>query len=93
MSLNMFSYLRMNLDNIGLHRVENPSNTDVAVSLHLYCPPFDTCNVFNKSGKKTPAKVTFWSRFGKRIKVCLFSFSYMIRLYSKKLLLLQDIEG
>jgi len=53
-------------DNIGLHRVENSSNTDVAVSLHLYCPPFDTCNVFNKAGKKTPAKVTFWSKFGKR---------------------------
>ncbi|CRK95868.1 CLUMA_CG009315, isoform A [Clunio marinus] len=55
-------------DNIGLHRVENSSNTDVAVSLHLYCPPFDSCNVFNKAGKKTPAKVTFWSKFGKRAK-------------------------
>lgn len=44
-------------DNIGLHRVENSSNTDVAVSLHLYCPPFDSCNVFNKAGKKTSAQV------------------------------------
>jgi len=55
-------------DHIGLHRVENSSNTDVAVSLHLYCPPFDSCNVFNKAGKKTECKVTFWSKFGKRAK-------------------------
>jgi len=55
-------------DNIGLHRVENASNTDVAVSLHLYCPPFDSCSIFNKVGKRTQCKVTFWSKFGKRVK-------------------------
>jgi cysteine dioxygenase len=44
-------------DNIGLHRVENSSNVETAVSLHLYCPPFDTCSIFNKAGKKTEAKV------------------------------------
>lgn len=54
-------------DNIGLHRVENSSITDVAVSLHLYCPPFDKCSVFDKAtGKKTQCKVTFWSKFGER---------------------------
>lgn len=54
-------------DTLGLHRVENPSHTDVAVSLHLYCPPFDTCSIFNKAnGKRTKCKVTFWSKFGKR---------------------------
>jgi len=54
-------------DNIGLHRVENSSNTDVAVSLHLYCPPFDSCSIFSKVGKKSQCKVTFWSKFGKRV--------------------------
>uniref|UniRef100_A0A2M4AKA0 Cysteine dioxygenase n=1 Tax=Anopheles triannulatus TaxID=58253 RepID=A0A2M4AKA0_9DIPT len=54
-------------DTLGLHRVENPSHTDVAVSLHLYCPPFDVCSIFNKqTGKRTKCNVTFWSKFGKR---------------------------
>ncbi|XP_058059455.1 cysteine dioxygenase type 1 [Anopheles bellator] len=54
-------------DTLGLHRVENPSHTDVAVSLHLYCPPFDVCSIFNKrDGKRTKCKVTFWSKYGKR---------------------------
>lgn len=66
------------LDTLGLHRVENPSNTDVAVSLHLYCPPFDSCSVFNKNtGKRTNCKVTFWSKYGeKRDKVLNCFFSY-----------------
>lgn len=55
------------LDNLGLHRVENTSNTDVAVSLHLYCPPFDACQIFNqRTGIRTKCKVTFWSKFGER---------------------------
>lgn len=38
--------------------MENMSNTDVAVSLHLYCPPFDACSVFNKTtGKSTKCSV------------------------------------
>lgn len=54
-------------DSLGLHRVENPSHADVAVSLHLYCPPFDTCSIFNKqTGKRTKCKVTFWSKYGVR---------------------------
>lgn len=57
-------------DNLGLHRVENVSNTDVAVSLHLYCPPFDSCGVYNKAtGKRTKCPVTFWSKYGKREKI------------------------
>ncbi|CAH1401665.1 unnamed protein product [Nezara viridula] len=54
-------------DSLGLHRVENPSSSDVAVSLHLYCPPFGECSVFNQqTGKRTVCKVTFWSKYGKR---------------------------
>lgn len=54
-------------DTLGLHRVENPSHSDVAVSMHLYCPPFDSCSIFNKqTGKRTKCKVTFWSKYGHR---------------------------
>lgn len=54
-------------DSLGLHRVENPSNVERAVSLHLYCPPFDQCKIFNKTtGQSSIAKVTFWSVNGER---------------------------
>ncbi|XP_037946645.1 cysteine dioxygenase type 1 [Teleopsis dalmanni] len=54
-------------DNLGLHRVENPSHSDTSVSLHLYCPPFNSCSVFHKnSGKKISCSVTFWSKYGVR---------------------------
>jgi len=54
-------------DTLGLHRVENASHTDSAVSLHLYCPPYDSCNIFNqKTGKQTKCKVEFYSQYGKR---------------------------
>ncbi|KAH8279131.1 hypothetical protein KR026_002062 [Drosophila bipectinata] len=56
-------------DNLGLHRVENPSHSDTSVSLHLYCPPFDTCSVFQDNCKKSTAKVTFWSKYGVRTKL------------------------
>lgn len=56
-------------DNLGLHRVENASNTNTAISLHLYCPPFNFCSMFNKkTGKRTKCQVTFWSKYGQRIK-------------------------
>lgn len=35
-------------DDIGLHRVANKSISHKAVSLHLYCPPFETCQTFNE---------------------------------------------
>jgi len=63
MCLNDVAYIN---DNIGLHRVENPSHSDTAVSLHLYCPPYDTCHVFQSSGKKSKSCVTFWSKYGVR---------------------------
>ncbi|XP_051860801.1 cysteine dioxygenase type 1 isoform X1 [Drosophila nasuta] len=64
--LNDVAYIN---DNLGLHRVENPSHSDTSVSLHLYCPPFDTCSVFQDNCKKTTAKVTFWSKYGVRTKL------------------------
>ncbi|XP_075988554.1 cysteine dioxygenase type 1 [Anticarsia gemmatalis] len=66
MELNDVCYIN---DALGLHRVENPSHVDGAVSLHLYCPPFDSCRIFDaRTGKPTEVKVTFWSMYGKKIK-------------------------
>ncbi|GFS89049.1 cysteine dioxygenase type 1 [Nephila pilipes] len=54
-------------DSLGLHRMENPSHTQTAVSLHLYCPPFESVLLFDqRTGHKTRGKVTFWSKYGVR---------------------------
>ncbi|XP_034955886.1 cysteine dioxygenase type 1 isoform X2 [Zootoca vivipara] len=54
-------------DCIGLHRVENPSHTETAVSLHLYSPPFEACYTFDqRTGHKQKVKMTFYSQFGER---------------------------
>ncbi|KAK2837807.1 hypothetical protein Q5P01_015019 [Channa striata] len=54
-------------DSIGLHRVENVSHIEGAVSLHLYSPPFETCQTFDqRTGHKNTVRMTFWSRFGER---------------------------
>ncbi|XP_059058963.1 cysteine dioxygenase type 1-like [Achroia grisella] len=51
----------------GLHRMQN-GHVDEAVSLHLYCPPFDSCQVFDaRSGKPTIVPVTFWSKYGTKV--------------------------
>jgi cysteine dioxygenase len=55
-------------DDLGLHRVENRSHTDTAVSLHLYCPPFDACQMFDqRTGRRTTCPVTFWSKYGDKV--------------------------
>lgn len=54
-------------DSLGLHRVENSSHTEPAVSLHLYCPPFSSCSMFDqRTGHRTKCNVTFWSKYGER---------------------------
>ncbi|CAH0551607.1 unnamed protein product [Brassicogethes aeneus] len=64
--LNQVAYMN---DSLGLHRVENSSNVDTAISLHLYCPPYNKCKVFNQNtGQTSSSTVTFYSTFGKRIK-------------------------
>ena len=67
-------------DSLGLHRVENPSHVDRSVSLHLYSPPFDTCHMFDqRTGKKTAAKVTFWSKFGERLPPVIYFFRLLFQ--------------
>jgi len=54
-------------DELGLHRVENESHTEKLCSLHLYSPPFADCNIFDqRTSKKTPIKMTFYSKFGEK---------------------------
>lgn len=54
-------------DSIGIHRVENPSHSNQAVTLHLYSPAIQTCRSFDeRTGKKRTCKVTFWSKYGVR---------------------------
>ncbi|XP_045612311.1 cysteine dioxygenase type 1 [Procambarus clarkii] len=55
-------------DSLGLHRVENTSHSEGAVSLHLYCPPFSSCSIFDeRTGKKMKCPVTFWSKYGQKV--------------------------
>ncbi|XP_076322138.1 cysteine dioxygenase type 1-like [Tachypleus tridentatus] len=35
-------------DSLGLHLVKNGSYSEPAVSLHLYCPPFSQCHVYDQ---------------------------------------------
>lgn len=71
------------VDEIGLHRMENPSHTDYAVSLHLYCPPFDKCRSFDeRTGKANQCQVTFWSVYGKRTPIQSVSAKYRKHQYS-----------
>jgi len=55
-------------DKIGLHRMENPSHSDPAVTLHCYIPPFDSCYVFDqRTGHKTTCPVTFFTKYGEKV--------------------------
>jgi cysteine dioxygenase len=59
-------------DGIALHKVGNPSETDGAVTLHLYSPPPKYCRVWkdeNKAGCPTSACGNkFHSRYGELCK-------------------------
>ncbi len=57
------------IDNIGLHRISNPSQHTGAVSLHLYTPPYKVCKTFEeKTGRARSSGVcSFYSVGGNRI--------------------------
>lgn len=60
-------------DKIGLHKIENLSATEYAVSLHLYTPPHAHNHGFNlfdeKSGKKVHIKgAPLYSKHGELLK-------------------------
>lgn len=39
-------------DSIGLHKVTNESETEPAVTLHVYLPPYTKCRVFKLMGRE-----------------------------------------
>ena len=60
-------YFKLISDELGLHRMENPSNSEHTVSLHLYSPPFGKCKTFDeRTGHCNQVEVTFWSKYGER---------------------------
>ncbi|PAV60014.1 hypothetical protein WR25_18059 [Diploscapter pachys] len=60
--INEVSYMS---DKLGLHRMENPSHSESAVSLHVYCPGYEECHLFDqRTSQKHKSRVTFWSKYG-----------------------------
>lgn len=57
-------------DSMGLHKVGNPRHDQLAITLHLYSPPFDTCRVWTdaeNSNQSSLADSFYFSVFGKPI--------------------------
>lgn len=55
-------------DKIGIHRLQNFSKTETAITLHLYCPPYtESMNFEESTSKSSKVNVIFHSKFGKQI--------------------------
>jgi len=55
-------------DDMGLHRVENPSTSERCVSLHFYFPCIHECLIFDEdSGKARSVKMTYTTVRGKKL--------------------------
>ena len=56
---------------IGYHKVGNPSDTQPAVTLHLYCPPIQKCNVWldpTDASRPSTAILCNYTEYGVRVK-------------------------
>ena len=54
-------------DSMGYHKIGNPSPTVPAVSLHLYCPPFDKCKIWldpSNASMSSNVNINFFSKYG-----------------------------
>lgn len=57
-------------DNIGIHKIANPSRDEPAISLHLYSPPFKACKVWSRTlqaSQYITPKVCYYSVGGVRV--------------------------
>ncbi|CAH8636932.1 unnamed protein product [Schistosoma rodhaini] len=55
-------------DKVGIHRLHNPSKTETAITLHLYCPPYTESMNFEESTSRTnKVNVIIHSKYGKCI--------------------------
>ena len=58
-------------DDLGLHKIGNPNRDTGSISLHLYTPPFKSCNVWHNAGvgmlkQHEEGKMGFFSVLGHR---------------------------
>ncbi|XP_075259768.1 cysteine dioxygenase type 1-like [Convolutriloba macropyga] len=55
-------------DDIGLHRLENPSAYEEAMTLHVYIPSFNCTDRYDeRTGKKQKIMLTFTSKDGQKV--------------------------
>jgi cysteine dioxygenase len=54
---------------MGYHKVGNPDSTLPAVTLHLYCPPFQKCKIWMNPNtlKGSNACMCYYSEYGVRL--------------------------
>lgn len=58
-------------DSMGIHKVCNPSRYEPAVTLHLYCPPFQECKIWFdpcKASSCSTSSSCLYSEYGTRVK-------------------------
>jgi cysteine dioxygenase len=52
-------------DSLGYHKVGNPTKATPAVTLHLYCPPIDVCNIWlQEDGPPCKSYSCLYSEYG-----------------------------
>jgi hypothetical protein len=60
-----FAYIE---DSMGYHSVGNPIATNTAITMHLYCPPFQRCKIWlDERRQPTMSSVSYYSLYGHKI--------------------------
>jgi cysteine dioxygenase len=56
-------------DNLGYHKVGNPSSTEPAITLHVYSPPFASCKIWLDENRKPcqSGAMRNYSEYGKKV--------------------------
>ena len=55
-------------DSQGYHKIGNPSLSERAVTLHLYCPPFAQCKIWlDETKPSSKSCVCFYSEYGQKV--------------------------
>lgn len=56
-------------DSMGYHRVSNPHPDELAVTLHLYCPPYHQCKVWASAEQTEPTTghISHYTEYGRKV--------------------------
>lgn len=56
-------------DSMGYHRMSNPSKEELAVSLHLYCPPYHQCKIWANEEQLEPVtgQISHCTEYGQKV--------------------------